>query len=177
MKIPLTVDLDGTLIRSDTMSQSFLALIKKKPLLAFIALAKLCQGKSYFKRYLADSITLDPSKLPYNQEFLEWLKQEKATGRELILISATEQRIADNVANYLQIFDHCYGSHGKTNLKSENKTVLLDKLYGKGNYAYAGNHHADYVVWQSAKEAIVVNAPQHIINKAKRIANVVRVFS
>jgi hydroxymethylpyrimidine pyrophosphatase-like HAD family hydrolase len=44
MKIPLTVDLDGTLIRSDTMSQSFLALIKKKPLLAFIDLAKLCQG-------------------------------------------------------------------------------------------------------------------------------------
>jgi phosphoserine phosphatase len=176
MSRPLCVDLDGTLIRNDTMVQSFKLLCQKQPLKALVALCLLCRGKWAFKRYIADSVQLDPATLPYNSPFIDWLKQQKAEGRQLLLVSATEQRIADAVAKYTGLFDDCLGSHGKINLKSTQKAAVLNQRFGKGMYDYCGNHAADYAVWQNAHTAIIVNASKHVIKHTKQIANVQFVF-
>ena len=173
---PLCVDLDGTLIKTDSLYRSFLLLLKKNCLKAVVAVLHLCKGKWAYKRYLADQIHLDPTTLPYNTELLNWLKAEKAKGREIILATASEQRIGERIATYLGLFSTCLGSHGKINLKSRNKAELLNQRYGKGQYDYAGNHHADYPIWQDAHDAIVVNASTTVLKKAKKIANVTKVI-
>ncbi len=174
---PLCVDLDGTLIKTDSLYRSFLLLLKKNCLRASIALLHLLKGKWAYKRYLADQVQLDPSTLPYNTELLIWLKAEKAKGREIILATASEQRIGENIADYVGLFNACLGSHGKLNLKSRNKAAVLNQRYGKGQYDYVGNHHADYPIWQDAHDAIVVNASATVLRKAQRIANVTKVIN
>ena len=173
---PLCVDLDGTLITTDSLYCSFLLLLKKNCLKAIMALLQLVKGKWAFKRYLADQVQLDPSTLPYNLELLAWLKAEKAKGREIILATASEQRIGERIANYLGLFTDCVGSQGKLNLKSRNKAAELNQRYGKRQYDYAGNHHADYPIWQDAHDAIVVNASAIVLKRAKKIANVTKVI-
>ena len=74
-------------------------------------------------------------------------------------------------------FQTCLGSHGKLNLKSHNKAALLNQRYGKGQYDYAGNHHADYAIWRDAHDAIVVNASAAVIRKAKQISNVTKIIA
>jgi phosphoserine phosphatase len=174
---PLCVDLDGTLIKADSLYQSFLLLLRKNCLRAFIALLHLTKGKWAYKRYLADQVQLDPSALPYNDELISWLKQEKAKGRELVLATASEQRIGERIANYTGLFSTCLGSYGKLNLKSSNKAAALNRRYGKGQYDYVGNHPADYAIWQDAHDAIVVNASAAVIRKAKQIANVTKIIA
>lgn len=174
---PLCVDLDGTLIKTDSLYQSFLLLLRKNCLRAVIALLHLIKGKWAYKRYLADHTKLDPSTLPYNHELIAWLEEEKAKGRDIILATASEQRIGERIANYTGLFSTCLGSHGKLNLKSHNKAALLNQRYGKGQYDYAGNHHADYAIWRDAHDAIVVNASAAVIRKAKQISNVTKVIA
>jgi len=173
---PLCVDLDGTLIRTDSLYQSFLLLLKKNCCKALYALLLLAKGKWAYKRYLAEQVELDPHSLPYNIELLAWLKEEKAKGREIILATASEQRIGERIANHLGLFSACLGSQGKLNLKSANKAAMLNRRYGKGQYDYAGNHHADYPIWQDAYAAIVVNASSLVLKKARQIANVTKVI-
>ncbi len=46
--IPLVIDLDGTLIESDLLVESFLALLSRHPVRAFTALAWIAKGKAAF---------------------------------------------------------------------------------------------------------------------------------
>ena len=106
---PLCVDLDGTLIKTDSLYQSFLLLLRKNCLRAIIALLHLVKGKWAYKRYLAEHAKLDPSVLPYNHELITWLKEEKAKGRDIILATASEQRIGVRIANYTGLFSNLFG--------------------------------------------------------------------
>ena len=174
---PLCVDLDGTLIRSDSLRRAFLLLLRKNCFQALFALVQLLKGKWAYKHYLADHVKLDPRSLLYNDELMAWLHSEKAKGREIILATASEPRFAMSIADHVSLFSTCFASDAKTNLKGKNKAALLNKHYGRGRYDYAGNHHADYAVWRDAHDAIVVNASAAVLRKARRIANVTKVIS
>ena len=63
---PLCVDLDGTLIRSDLLVESALALLARNPLTLFAMLVWLLRGKAHLKREIARRIEFDASALPYN---------------------------------------------------------------------------------------------------------------
>jgi len=174
---PLCVDLDGTLIRTDSLRRALFLLCRKNFLQALVALFHLIKGTWAYKLYLADHVTLDPALLPYNDELIAWLKSEKAKGRGIILATASEPRFAKTVADHVGLFSAFFASDVKINLKGKNKAALLNKRYGKGKYDYAGNHHADYAVWHDAHEAIVVNASAAVLKKARRMANVTKVIS
>ncbi|MBT9590097.1 MAG: hypothetical protein IV089_04205, partial [Thiobacillus sp.] len=57
---PLFVDLDGTLIKTDLLVESFIGLLKHYPLLALQAPFWLLRGKAYLKHRIAERIALDP---------------------------------------------------------------------------------------------------------------------
>jgi hypothetical protein len=82
---PLVVDLDGTLIRTDMLHESALRVLRDNPFNTLRIPYWLSQGKAALKRHLADSTEFDPSSLPYNYDLLDWLKQQHAQGRKLIL--------------------------------------------------------------------------------------------
>ena len=175
-QIPLCVDLDGTLIKNDTTKLACQMLIKHNFLYLLLFPIWLLPGLAYFKRQLANRVTIDVTTLPYNEKFLTWIKQQKISGRPIILVSATDQAFANAVGQHIAIFDKIIASDGKINLRSKNKRDCLNKLYGEGQYDYAGNDYPDIAVWQATHKAIVVNAPKRLVEQCKRFPNIGEIF-
>ncbi len=177
-KTPLCVDLDGTLIRTDLLWESLLALLKQSPLSIFQLPFWLLKGRAHFKHEIARRVTLDVTTLPYHQDLLEFLSDERESGRELALATASHVTFAQAVAAHLGLFDgRVYGSDARVNLKGARKVALLVERYGARRFAYAGNSTADLPVWAEANEAIVVNASAGLVARAQALTPVSRVFS
>jgi 4-hydroxybenzoate polyprenyltransferase len=155
--LPLAVDLDGTLIRSDTLHESLISYLTSAPLSAFRLASSLLRGKAAFKREVAGTAQLDPALLPYNQEFLRFLEQERQSGRQLGLFTAADQSVADAVARHVGLFDLARGSDGQENLDGNRKARAIADAFG-GNFAYAGNGPADRSIFAVADQVILVGA-------------------
>ena len=174
--LPLAVDLDGTLVLTDTLHESALRAVREHPLAALQMPLWLMQGKAHLKQQLAGLTSFDPASLPYHQPLLQWLKTEHARGRKLVLCTAADRSFAVAVADHLGIFDEVMASDGHTNLGSHRKADALEARFGAGGFDYAGNAHADLAVWQRARHAIVVNASAAVERAARAQAEVERIF-
>ncbi|MEO8367685.1 MAG: UbiA family prenyltransferase [Candidatus Solibacter sp.] len=165
----LCVDLDGTLIRTDSLLESALQFLKRDGVRALFSLCLwTLGGKAHLKRRLADHVCLNPADLPYNRELLDFLKAEHAAGTRLVLATGADERIAQGVADYLGIFDEVLASDGHTNLTSSRKMRALVARFGEHGYRYAGNSHADLPVWRQAKQAIVCCATPTLPRRLER---------
>ncbi len=155
---PLAVDLDGTLIRTDMMWEAIAQILRRNPLAIFQILFWWSCGRAKLKQKLAARFQMDAAALPYHEPFLNWLREEKKSGRKIILATASDIKLAQPIADYLGIFDEVLASDGKINLRSENKARLLVKKYEPHGFDYAGNSTADFAVWRAGRGAIIVNA-------------------
>lgn len=172
--IPLCIDLDGTLIRSDTLLESVLELLKRQPLAALQFPVWLVQGRAYLKARIAERVSLQVETLPYREEFVAWARNEAAV-RPVVLVTAAHQRTADSVAAHLGLFREVIAT-GAVNLKGRRKAATLVERYGTKGFDYAGNDDADLPVWREARDAIVVGAPSSVAAQARASASVTREF-
>ena len=169
-QIPLIVDLDGTLIKTDLLWESLARLLRRNPFSLFAILIWWTRGRAFLKQQLARRVKIDPAALPFNEPFLAWLREQKSAGRKIILATASDLQMAKSVADHVAIFDDVLGSDGKTNLRSGNKLKVLVQKFGERGFDYAGNSAADLAVWRGAREAIVVNASRSIAKQAAACA-------
>ena len=174
--VPLAVDLDGTLIRTDLMWESLARLLRRNPLAIFQILFWWTRGRAFLKQQLARRVNIDPAALPFNEPFLAWLCEQKSAGRKIILATASDLRMAKTVADHVGVFDVVLGSDGKTNLRGANKLKVLVQKFGERGFDYAGNSAADLAVWRGAREAIVVNASRSIAKQAAACSKPVASF-
>ncbi|MGI9251792.1 MAG: UbiA family prenyltransferase [Pseudohongiellaceae bacterium] len=156
--VPLFVDLDGTVIKSDLLLESLVVLFKRNPLYFFCVFWWLLRGRAYLKQQLAKRVELALDLIPLNKEFMHYLEQERRRGRTLILISASDQAAVSAMNEELQLFGEAIGSDGKTNLRANNKLARIRQRGHQQTFAYAGNSRADLPVWAAASEIIMVNA-------------------
>jgi 4-hydroxybenzoate polyprenyltransferase len=154
---PLCVDLDGTLVKTDTFAQALLLLIRTRPAALFSIPGWAADGLAAFKRCVAQEIQLDPAALPYHAELLAFLKSEHAKGRELFLVTASDEAPARAVAAHVGLFSDVMASDGVINLKATRKRDALVARFGEKGFDYAGNSTDDLAVWEVAAEIIVVN--------------------
>jgi 4-hydroxybenzoate polyprenyltransferase len=154
---PLCVDLDGTLVKTDTFAQALLLLIRTRPAALFSIPRWASGGLAAFKRRIAQEIQLDPSALPYHPGLLRFLKSEHGQGRTLILATASDALTAKAVAAHLGIFSDVLASDGTVNLKSTRKRDALVARFGEKGFDYAGNATDDLAVWESAAGILAVN--------------------
>lgn len=173
----LSVDLDGTLIHSDLLIESFLLLIKKNLLYIFLVPIWLLKGKARLKAEISQRIILDAGNLPYNTSLIDWLKEQKNSGREIWLCTASNYRLAHSVADHLNIFNGVLASDDQTNLSGQAKAEALVSKFGMNNFDYCGNSKADLKVWKFSRGAIVVNGSTRLYTKAKMSTDVVGVFN
>lgn len=172
----LAVDLDGTLTLTDTLYESILALVRNNPLSLFFLPFWLIKGLAFFKFKVAENSELDVTTLPYNIPLIDWLKRERANGKNIVLCTASNRLIAEAVSKHLRLFDDVIASDENSNLKSVNKRRVLEDEYGEKGYIYAGNSSADIEVWAGSYKAIVVNASSKIQTKATQVADVYQIF-
>src|SRR3546814_412316 len=107
----LCVDLDGTLLRSDLLHESLLALLAQNPLYLFLLPFWLLGGKAAFKRQVASRITLQPELLPYDERLLETLRTTDQRPR--VLCTASDELLANAIAEHLGLFEATLASNGK----------------------------------------------------------------
>ena len=100
----LCVDLDGTLIRGNVLWECVLVLLKTRPITLLLLPFWLLAGRASLKRHLAARVHLNPARLPYRQQVLELIQQEKATGRRIALATAADRELAEAIASYLGVF-------------------------------------------------------------------------
>jgi 4-hydroxybenzoate polyprenyltransferase/phosphoserine phosphatase len=172
----IAVDLDGTLTLTDTLYEAALVLARSKPIMLFLLPFWLVKSVAYFKLKVAENSVLDVTTLPYNAPFIDWLKEQKARGKTIVLCTAANELIARNVYKHFDLFDDFIASDETTNLKSANKRKELEDKYGEHGYDYAGNSSADLEVWAGAAQAIVVNASVTVLTKASKVASVSETF-
>ncbi len=175
--VPVYVDLDGTLIFSDCLYESFLRLLRVNPFAIFLAFFWLIKGgRPYMKAQIAERVDLDVKSLPYNEALIEWLLQEKSRGRDIILATASHRKYARAIGAHLGFFNHVLASDEEINLKGRHKAARLVEEAGEKGFDYAGDSKADLKIWAVAREAIIISNSEKLISSARSLIPVARIF-
>ncbi len=153
---PLCVDLDGTLVKSDTLVDSTLALARHHPSLLLKLPGWLAEGKAALKQHITSSVTLDVVHLPYNQQLLAYLHEQHALGRPIYLATAADRALAERVSAHLGIFAGVFASDGETNLAGENKLAAFRARFGN-QFCYIGNASPDLTLLGACSAPMVAN--------------------
>jgi 4-hydroxybenzoate polyprenyltransferase len=153
---PLCVDLDGTLVKSDTLVDSVIVLIRQNPRALLSFPAWLTQGKAAFKQRVAGAVSLDVVYLPYNQPLLEYLRQQHASGRPIYLATGADTALAERVAAHLGIFTGVLASDGQVNLTGHNKLAAFQERFANG-FSYIGNARPDLPLLSCCIEPMLAN--------------------
>ena len=167
---PLVLDLDGTLITSDLLFESFVAAFRKNPLVALHCLWWIARGGiALVKARLSDVANPDLDLIPANPLVVELAENEAAAGRLVILATASDRFIAQRVAKRFGFISRVMASDGTINLKGSRKAEALAEAYPQG-FIYAGDSSADLKVWPKASAAIAVNAPKGLLAQASKLS-------
>ena len=153
---PLCVDLDGTLVATDTTVEGLLEVLKAAPWRIFSLFAALFGGRPALKRYIAKNSRVDARTLPYREEVLSEMRRARAAGRPIVLITASDQSTADAVGAHVDLIDEAIGTTSDVNLKAQRKADFLVERYGVGGFEYVGDSSADLPVWRAAGQALMV---------------------
>uniref|UniRef100_UPI0035AEC5FB UbiA family prenyltransferase n=1 Tax=Paenirhodobacter enshiensis TaxID=1105367 RepID=UPI0035AEC5FB len=155
----LVVDLDGTLIRTDMLFETFWSATSRSwtaPVRAGLALMR--DGRAGMKRRLSEMSAVDPATLPFTPAVLAFIEAWRAAGGRTALVTASDDTLAQQIADRLGLFDEVHGSDGHNNLKGAAKARFLCAHYGERNFDYIGDSAADIAVWAHARRAIMVGA-------------------
>lgn len=173
--IPLVLDLDGTLIRTDTLVEQALAYLRRNALGIFQMIGWLVAGRVVLKQRLAAAVVLEPEFLPANDEVVALAQQAAAQGRRVVLATAAHAETANRFPEHFPFISEVIATEGSVNLKGKTKADTLAKRFPQG-FDYAGDSRADLEVWKRARNAILVGASASTARKAGKIANVEQII-
>src|SRR4051812_36828124 len=91
----LCVDLDGTLLATDMLWECFVLALRQAPIALLCFPFWLLKGRAFAKARLAERVQPDFANLPYRQDFVAVLKDELAAGNQLVLVTASDAKIAE----------------------------------------------------------------------------------
>ena len=165
----LSVDLDGTLIKSDMLHETFWSSFSKDLLIPFKALIALSKSKAYLKKFLYKNSSLDFNSLPYNYEVIEYINLHRSKGWKIVLVTASTQELAEDISRYLNLFDEVYGSEINKNLIGSTKANFQKEFFGLKNFDYIGNSYADLESWKISNKAITFNAGKLLKRKCELV--------
>jgi 4-hydroxybenzoate polyprenyltransferase/phosphoserine phosphatase len=153
---PLCVDLDGTLISSDLLWESAILLFRQHPLTALSLPLWLLKGKAHLKEQLAQRVTPNAALLPYREQVLDFIKSQKATGRRIVLATASNVRPAQAVADHLGLFDEILASDETRNLAGHGKLAAIQQRFQTTGFEYIGDSPKDLPIWHASRAAYLV---------------------
>jgi 4-hydroxybenzoate polyprenyltransferase/phosphoglycolate phosphatase-like HAD superfamily hydrolase len=174
--LPLAVDLDGTLLLTDTLFEATAEHLRRRALWTLWQLVQLPFAIAKVKARLQRGVNLDIETLPVNEAVLAYCRRAKALGRPVWLVSAADQETVDKIAARFGVFDRAFGSDGVTNNKGAAKADLLKRM-APGGFEYVGDSPADMKVWAKAKAASLVGGGKARQRAVERMGvTVARVF-
>jgi 4-hydroxybenzoate polyprenyltransferase len=167
--LPLVLDVDGTLLKTDLTLESLIAYIRPNPLRVLEVLGWLPRGRSHMKRELASRIDIDVDRLPVNAEVVVMAEAAAQSGRSVYLASASDRLLVERLKHRFPFVSGVLASDGTQNLKGEAKAQALRRTFPNG-FDYAGDAGADLAVWRHADTAILVNVSPRLERRARVVA-------
>jgi phosphoserine phosphatase len=168
VSMPLVLDLDGTLIAGDLLYKSFVSVLRRNPFVVFQCTAWLLRGRAALKRQLALRARIDWDRLQLHQDVVALAIREKAAGRSVVVATAADAVLAEQLASRLDFIDRVLASDGQRNLKGSAKAEMLSSLFPAG-FIYAGDSAADLKVWRHASGIVLVNARESVAVTARAL--------
>jgi phosphoserine phosphatase len=165
---PLCVDLDGTLIEGDTLRLSLWHLARSAPWTVLALPFLLLRGRPALKAWVARRYVPDPAGLKWRKEVIEFLRQERGRGRQIVLATAAHRRVAEAVAAHLGLFDGLVATDTGANVKGKHKTEHIRKSLGCNDFDYIGDSTADLPIFQACRTGYLV-APTPSLSRAARL--------
>ena len=135
--LPLCVELDGTLAKTDLLSEAAINAFRKNWTCILHSPFWLFSRKARIKILPANISPRDPESLPYDEELIAFLKKEHEGGRMIVLATAHDRSIADQISRHLNIFDEVIASDGVSPLGGEEKAKVLVDRFGERGFVYA----------------------------------------
>ncbi len=173
---PLVVDLDGTCAKTNLLLEYLLALLKQRPLYVFILPFWFLKGKAYLAQTVSRLASVDVGLLPYRTEFLHYLGEQRLQGRSIVLSAANDGQIAEQVEDFLMLFDTVVPSDGAEHLSSELQRDRLVLRFGENGFDYATSGRFGMSVVPSARKVILVHPSRRAKAAISKVAQVDRVF-
>jgi len=166
---PIAVDLDGTLIQSDSAAEAVYWMWTHRPLrMLWLFLIEGTMSRARFKWKLYSEVPF--AKPVFNAKLVIWLNERKQDGRKILLVSAAPQFRAESVAGALPgLFDEVVGSTQDENRRYKKKARWLIQRFGGGKFDYVGNSQADIPVWLAASKAYNVNPSKNLRRSAQSL--------
>lgn len=155
-KTPLVLDVDGTLLRTDMLYETFWAALGHALFATLKVVLTSMTNPARMKRELLAIARPQAALLPVRQRVLDLAHAAAQEGRPVHLASGSDQSLVDELGAALRLPGPHYGSDGNHNLTGHNKAAFLKKRFGEGCYDYVGNSYADLPAWSSARKIIAV---------------------
>jgi len=162
--LPLVLDIDGTLLRTDLLMETFWAAMARDMPATFMVVVSSFASPARLKRRLLCIATPDIGLMPVHEPVLRMARDALEQGRAVHLASGADQVQVDAVAKRLGIPGDHFGSNDPHNLTGAAKAEFLIARFGDGGFDYAGNAPVDLKVWRHARAAIAV-APGHRLTR------------
>ena len=147
---PLVLDLDGALLRTDTLFEGVVALLRVNPLMIFPMLLWLARGRAVLKARIAALAPLDAAALPVDERLVALGEEAAKAGRHVVLATAADDRVARALARRFAFIGRVIASDGRVNLKGAAKAAALRAAFPQG-FDYAGDSASDLHVFAAAE--------------------------
>jgi len=108
-------------------------LIRQQPATVFKLPGWLLAGKANLKHQIASRVDFSAATIPYNQDVVDFVQEARAN-RQTVLVTGSDQRIADIVAEETELFDLVRGSDSTINLTRKNKRDWLVSEFGENGF-------------------------------------------
>lgn len=154
--VPLCIDLDGTLIATDSLWEGLVSVLLRKPWLIFAMIGWALAGKAVLKREIAARHPSNGADWPFRDEVIERIRLARDAGQPVWLVTGAAEATARAIADHLGLFDRVLHSTDAENLTSGRKRDKLLAICGDGGFDYAGNSADDVAVFDAARRAILV---------------------
>ena len=154
--LPLVVDVDGTLLKTDLLHETVMQFFATRPFEALSLVGWLARGRATLKRRLAEKADPHVETLPLRGETVELIRKAQAEGRPVYLASAGDQVQVNELAERLGGIAGIFASHGSDNLAGEEKAKALVAAFGSEGFDYIGDRSVDFAVWAQARRSLAV---------------------
>jgi len=154
--VPLAVDVDGTLVRTDLLHEAILAHLAAHPFRSHALLGWLLGGKARFKARLADVTAPALDTVPLREETVAMIRAAQEEGRPVWLASASDHRYVTALAERIPGIAGVIATTPERNLAGASKAAALVEAFGPRGFDYVGDQPVDLPVWAEARQAFVV---------------------
>ena len=168
-KLVLVVDLDGTLVKTNMLFESFWSALGCDTRTPLLFMRALLNKTTTLEDFFANKASIDVGTLPYNSDAIAYIQAHRKEGGRAVLLTTGDKVLAEKISQYLGIFDEVCDWKSDRKRKGEAKADFIIQSFTKNQFLYMGNSNADFYVWKHAKKVITVNAEKSVRLKAETL--------